>query len=91
MPLTRIIKSCEKTCQKNGRSEWGFEVQCSKFNVLDSTVQEALDRPKRNPSFCEFDRVITSRWLKNPDCRLLKKPQRRGARKIDPSTLLRTG
>ena len=25
----------------------------------------------------------TRRVLKNPDCRLLKKPQRRGARKID--------
>jgi hypothetical protein len=38
-----------------------------------------------------LQKIKSSRLLKNSGCRLLKKIQRRGARKIDPSTWLRTG
>jgi hypothetical protein len=49
MPMTPIIRSCEKICRKTGRSKWGFKVQCSKFNVLGFDYVGSIEAPGMNP------------------------------------------
>jgi len=49
MPKTQIIRNCEKICRKNGRSEWGFKVQCSKFNALGFDYVGWVEAPATKP------------------------------------------
>ena len=45
MRKTQIIRNSEKICRKIGPSEWGFKVQCSKFNALGFDYVRWVEAP----------------------------------------------